>query len=1332
MSRRRTIIRLSTVLGSLALVWACGGDSATTPVEPPEPARPTTLTVSPATDELTALGATVQLTATVHDQNDRVMAGATVTWTSSAISVATVDASGLVTAAGNGTATITASAGSASGSAVVTVTQSVASVEVSPSAQTIGLGSTLQLTAEAFDENGEAVAGVEFSWESSDAAVATVDAGGLVTGVAEGVATITASAGSGQGTAKVTVADLDRAALEALYHATDGPNWVNSGNWLTDAPLGDWYGVSTDASGRVVGLDLSGTWDSEAQRPVVHGLSGPIPHDLGNLSNLTTLDLGYNLLSGPILAELGNLANLTTLNLRRNRLTGLILPELGDLTRLETLNLFSNDLSGPIPPELGKLARLRRLLLSTNNLTGPIPPELGSLADLESLYLRNNDLTGPIPESFLELDTLERFRFERNADLCTPGSADFVTWLERIETVSGPYCNESDMKVLDRLYQASEGPNWTNASGWLETPALEEWYGVTANALGRVVTLDLTRNGLTGELPASLGSLALMTALRVGGNALSGRLPLSLAHLLLVELQYPDTGLCVPAEASFRAWLNGISSHEGTSMECGLPSDREVLVALYDVTDGPNWVNTENWLTDAPLGDWYGVYTDASGRLVELDLLRNNLTGQIPPELGNLASLEWLSLARNDLTGPIPPELGSLTSLERLSLSENDLRGPIPPELGRLTSLRWLYLSDNDLAGPIPPELVNLSNLRTLRLNSNDLTGPIPPELGRLTSLGQLYLSGNDLMGPIPPELGNLTSMRGLDLASNNLTGALPPELSGISTLLELSLGNNSGLSGPLPVRLTDLRLETLLTGGTDLCAPSDPGFQAWLQTVHTRRVAPCGSVGTSMAYLTQAVQSREYPVPLVAGEKALLRVFVTTVHPTIAGIPKVRARFYLNGTDRHVTDIPAKTTSIPTEVLEHSLSVSANAEIPGEIVQPGLEMVIEIDPEGTLDAGLGVVKRIPATGRMAVDVREMPVFDLTVIPFLWSADPNRAVVETAEAMEANPEGHELLWDTRTLLPIGDLDVKAHAPVLSSSNSKYALLAETRAIRAMEDGTGHYMGMMSGTVSPGGGVAGRPGRESFTIPNASTMAHELGHNLSLRHAPCGDPLNVDLSFPYPDGSTGVWGYDFRNGGRLVRPEYKDLMSYCEPEWVSDYHFTNALRFRLFDEGASLLAVLAAQGESLLLWGGTDAEGEPFLNPAFVVDSPPVLPDAAGEHRITGRTASGDELFSFDFAMPEVADGDGSSSFAFVLPGEPDWAGNLASITLSGPGGSITLDGDTDLSMTILLDPSTGQVRGILRELLQADVAAALAPQADPESLDVLFSRGIPDAGAWGR
>ena len=210
MNRDRTMIRTWAALAGVALATACGGGDSPTPTAPPtapDPPRATSVAVNPATAELD-VGETVQLAAVVRDQNSNVMAGASVTWMSGAGTVATVNTTGLVTGIAEGTATITASAGSAQGTAQITVvTAPVVSVEVSPSAETIAVGATLQLTAEAFDANGQAVAGAEFSWESSDASVATVDATGLVTGIAEGTATITASAGDARGTATVTVVE---------------------------------------------------------------------------------------------------------------------------------------------------------------------------------------------------------------------------------------------------------------------------------------------------------------------------------------------------------------------------------------------------------------------------------------------------------------------------------------------------------------------------------------------------------------------------------------------------------------------------------------------------------------------------------------------------------------------------------------------------------------------------------------------------------------------------------------------------------------------------------------------------------------------------------------------------------------------------------------------------------------------------------------------------------------------------------------------------------------------------------------------------------------------
>ena len=202
--RRLRLLLFLSAVGSVTL-WTYACDDGTDPHVP----EPTTITVSPATAELVALDATVQLSAEVKDQDGQLMAGATVTWASSATAVATVSASGLVTAVANGTATIAATSEEASGSATVTVAQVVSSVTAVPAeASFAALGDTLRMTAAAFDANGHAVEGAEFSWETSDDSVAMVDASGLVTAVASGSATITATSGEASESATVTVAQV--------------------------------------------------------------------------------------------------------------------------------------------------------------------------------------------------------------------------------------------------------------------------------------------------------------------------------------------------------------------------------------------------------------------------------------------------------------------------------------------------------------------------------------------------------------------------------------------------------------------------------------------------------------------------------------------------------------------------------------------------------------------------------------------------------------------------------------------------------------------------------------------------------------------------------------------------------------------------------------------------------------------------------------------------------------------------------------------------------------------------------------------------------------------
>ena len=229
-----------------------------------------------------------------------------------------------------------------------------------------------------------------------------------------------------------------------------------------------------------------------------------------------------------------------------------------------------------------------------------------------------------------------------------------------------------------------------------------------------------------------------------------------------------------------------------TPTDTSMPAaDRDALVALYEATGGVNWKNNANWLSEAPLGEWYGVITDLSGRVTELYLSENQLSGAIPAEVGGLTNLTGLDLRGNQLNGAIPAELGGLTNLTGLDLAGNQLNGEIPVELGGLTNLTLLDLSENELSGAIPAELGGLTNLTLLDLAGNLLSGAIPAELGGLTNLTELQLADNRLSGCIPAELRDIEyDYDDLDTLGLPYCGA--PEPTGTIADLNIYIGSDT------------------------------------------------------------------------------------------------------------------------------------------------------------------------------------------------------------------------------------------------------------------------------------------------------------------------------------------------------------------------------------------------------------------------------------------------------------------------------------------------------------------------------------------------------------
>jgi hypothetical protein len=256
-------------------------------------------------------------------------------------------------------------------------------------------------------------------------------------------------------------------------------------------------------------------------------------------------------------------------------------------------------------------------------------------------------------------------------------------------------------------------------------------------------------------------------------------------------------------------------------------SECQALLAIYNSTNGPGWSNQGGWLTNNTPCSW-DVVICQDGHVTGLGLDHNQLSGPLPPELGQLANLQSLDLEQNQLNGPLPPELGQLAHLQYLDLSHNALSGPLPPELGQLANLETLLLNFNALSGPLPPELGQLANLQMFVMRDNQLSGPLPPELGQMADLRVFFLSYNALSGPLPPELGQLTNLSYLNLSNNQLSGRIPAELRQMANLQTLDLASNQ-LSGWIPSQLTNLRALNRLFLDYNALTTTDPALLAYL-----------------------------------------------------------------------------------------------------------------------------------------------------------------------------------------------------------------------------------------------------------------------------------------------------------------------------------------------------------------------------------------------------------------------------------------------------------------------------------------------------------------------
>ena len=224
-------------------------------------------------------------------------------------------------------------------------------------------------------------------------------------------------------------------------------------------------------------------------------------------------------------------------------------------------------------------------------------------------------------------------------------------------------------------------------------------------SISRLPRSDFFGNSLTGDLPASMGSLTSLTQLILTSNTFGSSFPEWLPNLPLEHLDMHNTGLA------------------GT-LPCSLTSHTALRVL---------WLGSNSF--PGPLPDCLSALPTS---LTQLDLSANALTGTLPAWMGRFNAMDILQLSFNSFTQALPHELGSLTSVQRLYLQQNQFTGSVPETLASLTGLQTLGLSDNRLDGTLPPSFSSLTSITELYLLNSGLCGDVPtphqPDDGSLPS----------------------------------------------------------------------------------------------------------------------------------------------------------------------------------------------------------------------------------------------------------------------------------------------------------------------------------------------------------------------------------------------------------------------------------------------------------------------------------------------------------------------------------------------------------------------------------------------------------------------
>ncbi|KAM7486944.1 hypothetical protein LguiA_002953 [Lonicera macranthoides] len=590
---------------------------------------------------------------------------------------------------------------------------------------------------------------------------------------------------------------------------------------------------------------------------------GRVPHQLGNLTNLHSLHLGFNFLTVENLEWLSDLRLLRHLDLSSIDLQKVdLLQSIDRLSFLSSLHLSECNLPGIISPSLHLInsssiplsiidlsynsftnssiynwlfnfsSSLVDVDMSDNPLGGSIPDAFGNMMSLKSLRLSNCAFEGEIPKSFMNLSRI------RSLDLYSNNLTGQLP--ELFQTL---FASKNSLEILEL--------SWNKFSGSLSNSDLTSFSSLRQLGIGN--------NKLNGPFPKRFGQSSTLEYLDLSGNELNGSLPDLASFPLLRYLYLSKNSLKVGPES-----IRKLSKLKTLDLSFNLltlefssdwtPHFQLDYIALSNCKLGPHfpkWIRSQSNISfldmsSAEISDtapnWFW---DFSPKLKYLNISYNQIQGMLPDLSHKFIKLDRIDLSSNRFKGLIPLLPHNMSSL---TLSNNMFSGSITSLCTVVTKfLSFLDLSDNLLSGEVPDCWINGNNLVILDLANNNFSWKIPASFSFLHHLKLLNLRNNSLIGELPSSLKNCSSLRVIDVSENKLSGKLPAWIGTDLTLLAVLSFRRNDFHGSIPPSMCLLNLTQVLDLSQNKISGNIPQcFKKFYSLIQTKSSSTIISIGFS------------------------------------------------------------------------------------------------------------------------------------------------------------------------------------------------------------------------------------------------------------------------------------------------------------------------------------------------------------------------------------------------------------------------------------------------------------------------------------------------------